>query len=153
MSIARPQDDQPATEWESPFTLEAARIEAFEREGFAKLKGVFSADSLGVLRREVMKTVQRDGSSVAEQNEDEAYPSEDMDLYRKAFTQVYNLWSQSELIRSFVSGRLAQIAAGLLGVSGVRGYHHQPPADVPREQVAILLSCRTGLLYVSQYLP
>ena len=119
------QNDPAANQWETPFALSAEHIQAYQNDGVAKIAGVFSDESLSILRNEVMQTVQSLGSSVDDENSEEEYPSEDMDLYRKAFTQVFNLWSHSELIRSFVFGRLAQIAAELMGLSGVRIYHDQ----------------------------
>jgi len=53
-------------------------------------------------------------------------PMEERDTYSKAFLQVWNLWRHNEMVREFVfSRRLAQIAAELLGVDGVRLYHDQ----------------------------
>ena len=112
-------------EWETSFPLETDHIQAYQQDGVIKLKQVFSAESLGILRREVLSAVSELGPSVDGENRDEEYPSEDLDPYRKAFTQVYNLWAHSEAIRSFVSGRLADIATKLMGVNGVRIYHDQ----------------------------
>jgi ectoine hydroxylase-related dioxygenase (phytanoyl-CoA dioxygenase family) len=51
---------------------------------------------------------------------------EDRDTYGKAFLQIMNLWVQSDAVHPFVfSKRLAQIAADLLGIEGVRLYHDQ----------------------------
>ncbi|NOY43504.1 MAG: phytanoyl-CoA dioxygenase family protein [Planctomycetes bacterium] len=119
------QNDQAIREWETPLALGASHVQAYQDEGVAKIKGVFSAETMDILRREVIQNVTRLGSSVDNENRDEEYPSEDVDLYRKAFTQVFNLWTHSDLIRSFVVGRLAKIAAELMGVSGVRIYHDQ----------------------------
>lgn len=46
--------------------------------------------------------------------------------YARAFTQVTNLWRHSDAVRELVfSGRLAEMAAGLLDADGVRIYHDQ----------------------------
>jgi ectoine hydroxylase-related dioxygenase (phytanoyl-CoA dioxygenase family) len=46
--------------------------------------------------------------------------------YQKAFLQVMNLWTQSDVVKEFVfSKRLARIAAELMGTSGTRLYHDQ----------------------------
>ena len=118
-------NDQLKQEWELPFPLAAAHVQAYQDQGVAKIPNVFSAATVELLRREVVANVTRLGSSIDNENKKEEYPSEDVDLYRKAFTQVFNLWTHSELIRSFVVGRLARIAAELMGVSGVRVYHDQ----------------------------
>jgi len=117
--------EQANHEWEIPFALETSHIQAFQNDGVTKIKNVFSADSVNLLRTEVLQEVMQLGSSVDNNNQDGEYPSEDIDLYRKAFTQVFNLWIHNDLIRSFVTGRLATMAAQLLGVSGVRIYHDQ----------------------------
>lgn len=114
-----------APEWETRFSLESQYVEAYQNDGVAKIPNLFSTDSLETIRSEILRLVTRLGSSVDEGNREEEYPSEDIDLYRKAFTQVFNLWTHSELIRSFISGRLACAAAELMGVDGVRVYHDQ----------------------------
>ena len=46
--------------------------------------------------------------------------------YKKAFTQVTNLWQKSETIKAFVFRKdLARLAAEIMGVRGVRLYHDQ----------------------------
>ena len=51
---------------------------------------------------------------------------EERTLYGKAFLQVMNLWTHSEIVKQFVLGkRLARIAAELMGTRGVRLYHDQ----------------------------
>ena len=117
--------EQATQEWETSLALEPAHIQAYQNDGVAKIKNVFSADTVEILRREVLQTVDQQGSSVDGDNSDEQYPSEDIDLYRKAFTQVFNLWTHNQRIRSFVTGRLAKIAAQLMDVSAVRIYHDQ----------------------------
>jgi len=120
---ARSQDK--VQDWESIFPLEANQIQGYQQDGVVKLKHLFSAESLNVLRREVLNAVSEFGPASDGEKHEEEYPSEDLDLYRKAFTQVFNLWTHSEVIRSFVLGRLADIASKLMGVDGVRIYHDQ----------------------------
>jgi len=88
------------------------------RDGFVRLPGVFDAATLARFRPELsakvalLNTLHR--------------PMEERTTYEKAFLQVMNLWTKSEVARQFVFGkRLARIAAELLGVRGVRLYHDQ----------------------------
>ena len=53
-------------------------------------------------------------------------PLDQRDTYGKAFLQVMNLWTRSELVKEIVfSSKLAGLAAQLLEVDGVRLYHDQ----------------------------
>ena len=55
-----------------------------------------------------------------------ASPLAERTTYGKAFLQIMNLWTRSEVAREFVLGRrLARIATDLLQVRGVRLYHDQ----------------------------
>jgi ectoine hydroxylase-related dioxygenase (phytanoyl-CoA dioxygenase family) len=93
-------------------------IEAFERDGFVKIKNVFDAQTLEYYRKHISEEVLRRNTNTA--------PLEDRDTYHKAFLQVTNLWRTSEVAREFVFGkRLASIAAQLLKVERVRLYHDQ----------------------------
>lgn len=114
-----------AYEWQTPLDLEARHVQAYQKEGVAKIQNVLSEEALQIVRSEILTLLEKLGPSVDQANRDQQYPSDDIDLYRNAFTQVYNLWTHSELVRSFVSGRLANIAAELMGVKGVRVYHDQ----------------------------
>ena len=53
-------------------------------------------------------------------------PLEARTTYGKAFLQIMNLWTKSEIVKEFVFGRrLARIATALLRTEGVRLYHDQ----------------------------
>ena len=53
-------------------------------------------------------------------------PMAERDTYNRAFLQVMNLWRHAETVKQLVhSRRLAEVAARLLGVDGVRLYHDQ----------------------------
>ena len=53
-------------------------------------------------------------------------PLEERSTYDKAFLQVTNIWTRSEVARELVfSRRLARVATELLGTEGVRLYHDQ----------------------------
>lgn len=92
---------------------------AFYREnGFVKLQDVLSPETLRHFGREFTR-------KVVELNTLHL-PMEERTTYQKAFLQVMNLWTKSEVVREFVFGkRLARIAAELMGTRGVRLYHDQ----------------------------
>ena len=85
-----------APEWETPLPLESRTVQSFLEDGVVKLSNVFSAETLETVGKELFGLVARLGSSVDEGNRGEEYPSEDIDLYRKAFTQVFNLWTHRD---------------------------------------------------------
>ncbi len=90
----------------------------YERDGFIKLKRVFSGETIARFRDPISSEVLRRNSVTA--------PLEERDTYHKAFLQVTNLWRTHDAARRFVFGnRLAGIAAQLLGVPRVRLYHDQ----------------------------
>lgn len=103
----------------TPYPLKPEQIERFRAEGFIKLKNVFSADELACygeeLTRIVMELNPRKGIPMAERN-----------TYAKAFIQVGNIWTKSDIVKRFsFSKRIARIATELLGTQGVRMWHDQ----------------------------
>ncbi len=103
---------------DTPYQLSAEQINFYQQNRFIKLKNVFDAETLAyyndVISRQVnkMNTV---STALAER-----------DTYGKAFLQLFNLWRENDTVRDFVfSKRLAQIAADLMQVAGVRMYHDQ----------------------------
>jgi ectoine hydroxylase-related dioxygenase (phytanoyl-CoA dioxygenase family) len=101
-----------------PFGLSAEQIASYHQQGFIKLKEVFSESLLNHYGQEITAQVQRLNKLKK--------PLSERTTYEKAFLQVMNLWTQSELVREFVFGRrLARIAAELMRVEGVRLYHDQ----------------------------
>ncbi|WP_374658825.1 phytanoyl-CoA dioxygenase family protein [Inhella sp.] len=103
---------------DTPYTLSAAQIAQFRRDGFIKLKHVLSPETLAHYGAEITRlTIALNTQHV---------PLEERSTYDKAFLQVMNLWERSPLVGRFVMGqRLGRIAAELLEVSGVRLYHDQ----------------------------
>ena len=95
----------------SPYNLTKHDIKTFQKNGFIKLKNVFTPGALQVLRREILT------------------------LLRKTFTNYYNIkknrflslemmWVENSVIREFVlSPRIAKICADLLSVKKIRLYH------------------------------
>ncbi|MFN0137162.1 MAG: phytanoyl-CoA dioxygenase family protein [Phycisphaerae bacterium] len=102
-----------------PYSLSDAQIDAFKRDGFIKLRGVFDAETLGHYGDDITKL-----TLVHDKYKD--VPLEQRSTYAKAFIQVTNLWRMSERAREFsFAPRVARIAAELLEVSGVRMWHDQ----------------------------
>lgn len=101
-----------------PYSLTGDQIGAFRRDGFIRLKDVFTSEELGHFGQEITRLT-------IELNT-QALPLEQRSTYDRAFLQVMNLWEQGGPVRDFVLGRrLARIAAALLEVQGVRLYHDQ----------------------------
>lgn len=105
-------------QFDAPFALDPEQIAFYRENGYVKLKHVLSAETLGYYRRAI-------SDKVAELNT-QRLPMEKRSTYDKAFLQIMNLWTTSEVVREFVFGRrLARIATELMGCRGVRIYHDQ----------------------------
>ena len=105
-------------ELDQPFELTTAQIDSFGSQGFVKLKDVFSPELIQSFGDEITNQVIRLNTNNT--------PLEQRTTYGKAFLQIMNLWTQSEIVKRFVfSKRLAKIASELMGVRGVRLYHDQ----------------------------
>lgn len=103
---------------EEPFLLSTKQIDFFKHNGFVKLKNVLSPEAVAYLNTTISSEVQRLNT--------QHLPMEKRDTYGKAFLQIMNIWTKSNLVKEIVfSKRLAKIASDLLGVSGVRLYHDQ----------------------------
>lgn len=103
---------------DSPYTLHAEQIARFRRDGFIKIKEVFTKAELDRYGAEISAEVQR-------RNQQDT-PLAERGTYGKAFIQIINLWRTNEHAREFVFGkRLARIATELMGTRGVRLYHDQ----------------------------
>lgn len=103
---------------DEPFQLTEAQKAQFRRDGFIKLKDILSREILDHYGPEITRQVLALNGK--------AKPMSERTTYEKAFLQVGNLWTKSAVAREFVFGkRLAQIAAELMGVRGVRLYHDQ----------------------------
>ncbi len=113
---------------DAPFELGSSAIEAFRTHGFVQLSGVLERETLvrygAAIDACVEAHVAREGRR----------PWSAQSTYERAFDQVMNLWRGDERVRSLVfSRRLAQIAAELLEVEGVRLYHDQALFKRPSE--------------------
>lgn len=106
-------------ELDKPLALNDDQTSQFNRDGFIKLKNVFSAELLAYYGDAIT-------NYVLAHNDLTEVPMDQRDTYQKAFIQVMNLWLEDEIAKEFVLGkRLARIASELLGTSGVRLYHDQ----------------------------
>lgn len=103
----------------TPYPLTQDQITRFREDGFVKLKGVFSARELEAYGEEITRLT-------FELNPNKDKPLDERDTYGKAFIQVSNIWTKSEIVRAFsFSKRIARIAAELMGCDGVRMWHDQ----------------------------
>ncbi|MCF7923110.1 MAG: phytanoyl-CoA dioxygenase family protein [Candidatus Marinimicrobia bacterium] len=92
--------------------------EKYRRDGYIRIPQGVDAGSLGLLSRELRNLMVKLNPNSA--------PIEMRSTYKKAFTQVTNLWQKSDLVKTFVFRQdLAEIAATIMGVNGVRLYHDQ----------------------------
>ncbi len=107
-----------APDIDSEYRISAEQVARFRKDGYIKLKGVFSQETLDTYGREITRLV-------LEQSRD-TLPLEERNTYGKAFLQVINLWRHSDIVREFVFGRrLARLVTGLLQTEGVRLFHDQ----------------------------
>ncbi len=95
-----------------------AVVTAFARDGFARIPGLLAPETVAAFAPVVGR--------VAATSSQAAVPLAQRTVYQRAFLQEVNLWQRVEEIRSLAfSTRLAQVAAALLEVDGVRIYHDQ----------------------------
>lgn len=103
---------------DTPYRLEQAHIDFYEKNRFIKLKNVLDSDTLAHFNTIITQ-------KVSELSKEEQ-PLEARSTYGKAFLQLFNLWTHDEDIKTLVlSKRLGQIATQLMQVDGVRLYHDQ----------------------------
>ena len=105
-------------ELDTPYALAQAAVARFREDGFVHLRDVLSPETLERYGEEI-------SAKVVELNTMHL-PLEERSTYDKAFLQVTNIWTRSEVARELVfSRRLARVATELLGTDGVRLYHDQ----------------------------
>jgi len=108
----------PLLDIDSEYKITPEQIARFEKDGYIKLKDVLSAEVLEYYGKEITRMV-----LLLNKNDK---PLEERTTYGKAFLQIMNLWTKSEVVKEFVLGkRLARIATDLLRTRGVRLYHDQ----------------------------
>jgi ectoine hydroxylase-related dioxygenase (phytanoyl-CoA dioxygenase family) len=102
----------------SEYSLTENQINAFRANGHVFLKSLASSEEISFYREAILDAVKKLNT--------EKRKLEDRDTYGKAFLQIYNLWRQNEILRTFVlAKRFAHVAAKLMGVEKVRLYHDQ----------------------------
>jgi ectoine hydroxylase-related dioxygenase (phytanoyl-CoA dioxygenase family) len=103
---------------DASYALTSDQIAFFKQNQYIKLKQVFDAPTIQFFNEVISKQV--------EQMNKVQTPLEERSTYGKAFLQLFNLWTENDLVKDFVlSKRLGQIAADLMEVDGVRLYHDQ----------------------------
>ena len=106
------------SELAQPFRLPDGSVERFERDGFVRLSRVLDPETVRRIEPEIT-------AKVIELNTMHL-PLAERDTYHRAFLQVENLWEHSARVEELAfSPRLAQVAADLMGVRGVRLFHDQ----------------------------
>ena len=103
---------------DAPYILTHDQMAGYRRDGHILLRRVASPAEAAAFEPAITAAVERFKT--------EARPLAERDTYGKAFLQVMNLWRRDEAVRRYVMARrFAQVAADLMGVSGVRIYHDQ----------------------------
>lgn len=100
------------------YALTDGQMEDYRKNGHIMLRGVLSGDEVKAYRPVIGDVVRRYNNQTK--------PLHERDTYGKAFIQIGNLWKKSAALERFtLARRFAKIAAGLMGVDGVRLYHDQ----------------------------
>lgn len=103
---------------DTPYTLSQEQIDFYVKYQYIKLKQVIDVDTLQFFNERISAQVDKMNQVTT--------ALEDRTTYGKAFLQLFNLWTENELVKSLVfSKRIAKIAADLMQVDGVRLYHDQ----------------------------
>jgi hypothetical protein len=111
-SIPLPTDNDLAEELRTPYPLTPSDCTFFRANGYIKLQRVFSLGAILRLRQELVRLL----SAAFDTSLDGAAT--------ERFFSLEMVWLDNPLLRKFVlSPRIAQIAADLLDVPGVRLYH------------------------------
>jgi ectoine hydroxylase-related dioxygenase (phytanoyl-CoA dioxygenase family) len=102
----------------SDYPLDEAAVTAYRQNGHVHLPQVLTGEELAVYRPAIVEATHR--------HNQEKRALEERATYARAFLQVMNLWTKDDIVRRFVlARRFGKIAAGLMGVDGVRLYHDQ----------------------------
>lgn len=108
----------------SPFPLTASQVAFYRSNGYVQINDVFSPaemDELEALTDEVNNELEK-----------HLPPLKDRPAYQQVFLQVVNVWRRDPRFRKFtLSARLAGIAKGLIGASGVRLWHDHLMTKMP----------------------
>jgi ectoine hydroxylase-related dioxygenase (phytanoyl-CoA dioxygenase family) len=100
------------------YSLSQTQLDFYQKNQFIKLKDVLDEETLAHFNDVISAQVNKMNT--------ENTALEDRSTYGKAFLQLFNLWREDEGVKALIfSKRLAQIAAELMRVDGVRLYHDQ----------------------------
>lgn len=100
------------------YSLSKDQIAFYKKNKFIKIKQVLNEETVTHFNKIITK-------KVAELNVGNV-PLSQRNTYGKAFLQMMNLWTEEETIQPLIfSKRIAQMAAELMQVEGVRLYHDQ----------------------------
>jgi ectoine hydroxylase-related dioxygenase (phytanoyl-CoA dioxygenase family) len=100
------------------YSLSQTQLDFYQKNQFIKLKDVLDKETLAHFNDVISAQVNKLNT--------ENTALEDRSTYGKAFLQLFNLWREDEGVKALIfSKRLAQIAAELMRVVGVRLYHDQ----------------------------
>jgi ectoine hydroxylase-related dioxygenase (phytanoyl-CoA dioxygenase family) len=101
-----------------PYALTATQLSFYEQNKYIKLKEVFNKETIAYFNNAISMQVNAMKPVTADLDK--------RDTYGKAFLQLFNLWTENEIVKQFIfSKRMAKIAADLMQVDGVRIYHDQ----------------------------
>ena len=111
-NIVIPSNDEVISELAEPYYLTNDQIDFFKKNGFIKLKRVFSPGAVLKLRAELINLLK------------EEFKVDPDKGAQDRFLSLEVIWPDNALIRAYVlSPRLGQISADLLTVPAVRLYH------------------------------
>jgi ectoine hydroxylase-related dioxygenase (phytanoyl-CoA dioxygenase family) len=100
------------------YALTKEQIEFYQTYCYIKLKNVLNEETLFFFNAVISEQVDKMNQ--------ENRPLEARNTYGKAFLQLFNLWTENEIIKQLIfSKRLGKIAADLMQTEGVRIYHDQ----------------------------
>ncbi len=101
-----------------PYDVSKKDREFYRAHGYVKLKGLLSKETVAWMNGCITEEVKRLNT--------QHLPMAERDTYGKAFLQIMNIWTRSDIVKRIVFGRrLASVAAQLMGTQGVRLYHDQ----------------------------
>ncbi len=107
---------------DTSYHLSEEAIASFRRDGYVRLKNVFSTEELAYWRPIFAAAVERQRAHLDYAD----LPIEERDRYSKSFLQIINIWQTEPETAPFVLGkRIADIAKQLIGSDSVRLYHDQ----------------------------
>lgn len=102
----------------APYSLTAEQIQYYQKYRYIKLKDVLNEETLSFFNEAITAQVNKMNT--------ESTAIEERSTYGKAFLQLFNLWTENEVVKQLIfSKRLGKIATDLMQTDGVRIYHDQ----------------------------